>query len=405
MTFESFISKRLIKAKESSSANRVIRIAVVSVALSVAVMLISMSVLTGFKNGVKEKITGFGSHIRILPFTASASYSDVPVYIDNRSLDLLSRTDNVKSITPVLNKSAVIISGNDFHAVILKGITGSYDTAFFHDALVSGNMPKLGKDSKQEILVSKNISDKLNLETGDKIKVYFYINDNYRSKNFYISGIYDTGLGDYDERFLICDAEVLQNLFSLEENDFSSYEVTVENFSFLEPTADEIYEKLPQDMTVQTIDESEPSLFSWLNLLDSNVIMIIIIMILVTVVTLSSVILIMIYEKKQMIGILKSFGTPNSSIVKIFLYKVGYITLKGLLFGNIIALVIECVQKYTNLIKLDAQSYYLTSVPVEINPLHIILINAGAFIICMLCMLIPSRSIGKINVVENLKFE
>lgn len=405
MTFEVFVSKRLIKTKLVGSAGRIIRIATVSIALSVAVMLISISILTGFKNSIKDKVIGFGSHIKVLPFTLSDSYSDTPIYIDEQTQNELKSIPNINSITPILNKSAVIIKDNDFHAIILKGITPTYDTTFFHNALVEGNMPQMNKESKQEVIISKNIADKLNLNLKDKIKVYFYFDNNYRSKNFYISGIYDTGLGDYDERFLICDASVLQNLFSLQENDFSSYEISIKDFSNLEQTANNIYEQLPQNMTIQTIIEMEPNLFAWLNLLDSNVIMIICIMILVTVVTLSSVILIMIFEKKQMIGILKAFGSPNVSIIKIFLYKTGHITLKGLLYGNVLAIVLEVVQKYTHLFKLNAQNYYLTSVPIEINVLHILLIDIGAFVVCMCCLLIPARSISKISVVQNLRFE
>ncbi len=405
MRQEFFIAKRLIKAKNSTSTRRVIKIAIFSVALSVAVMLISMSILTGFKNSIKEKIIGFGSHIQIVSFSASNYFADSPIYINDYYKNLLHKNSNIKNITPVLNKSAVIIKDDDFHAIILKGITSSYDTTFFAHSLVKGCMPHLNKDSKQEIIISKNIADKLKLDIQDKIKIYFYINNTYRSKNFYISGIYDTGLGDYDERFLICDASVLQNIFSLDSKDYSSYEVCLNNFSFLDKTSQEIYTLLPENMTIQTITQMEPSLFSWLNLLDSNVIMIIVIMILVTVVTLSSVILIMIFEKKTMIGILKSFGTPNRFITKVFLYNAGYIALKSLLFGNILAIGLELIQKYTHLIKLDAQSYYLTSVPIEINPLHIIIIDVCAFAICMLCMLIPAKSISKISIVKNLRFE
>lgn len=405
MSFEFFISKRLIKSENTTSANRILRIAIVSVSLSVAVMLISISVLTGFKNSIKDKITGFGSHIQIIPFTSSSLYSDTPIYISDSNVKSLSDNQNIKFITPVLNKSAVIIKESSFHAIILKGITSSYDTTFFYEALVKGNMPHLNKNSKQEVIVSKSIADKMNLSMNDKIKIYFYINDSYRSKNFYVSGIYNTGLGDYDDRFLICDASILQNLFSFTDTSFSSYEVAIKDFSLLQSSAEYIYNRLPHHLTVQTITDIEPNLFSWLNLLDSNVIMIIIVMMLVIIVALSSVILIMIFESKKMIGTLKSFGASNNSIITIFLYKAGYTTLKGLLYGNILAITLELIQKYTHLIHLNPQSYYITSVPININPLHFILIDLGIFVICMFCMLIPTRSITKISIVKNLRFE
>ncbi len=405
MGFVQFISKRLVKGKNTGSARRVINIATVSVALSIAVMLISVSVLSGFKSAVKEKIVGFGSHIQIVPYSINNTFDDNPIYIDNATQNTISKNKNIKSITPVINKSSVIICDDAFHAVILKGITQSYDTTFFHDALTVGAMPRLNKTSHQECIISKNTADKLKLNLNDKIKIYFYIDNGYRAKNFYVSGIYDTGLGDYDDRFLICDAAVLQNIFSMEATDYSAYEVSLNDFSKLDATADEVYQLLPNNMTLQTITDIEPNLFSWLNLLDSNVIMIIGIMILLTVVTLCGVVLIMIFEKKQTIGILKAIGSPNDQITQIFLHKAGYIALKGLFYGNILALALELIQKYTHLITLDAQSYYLTNVPISINALHIIGVDILAFAVCLLCMLIPAKTISKISVTKNLRFE
>ena len=405
MKFVVFISERLIRHKKGTYSSNIINIAFLSIALSVAVMLISLSILTGFKHAVKDKIVGFGSHIRIESFGAGADYSDIPVYADKKLVDKLKCAENIKNVTPVLNEYAVVMTEGDFHAVLLKGITDTYDNLFFHQSLVQGRMPELNKESQQEILVSKVVTDQLKLSVGDKIKVYFYVNNNYRSKNFYISGIYDTGLGDHDERFLICDASVLQKIFSLSDNYYSCYEVTVDDFSKLNQTSEYLYQVLPSQMTVRTVTEAEPNLFSWLNLLDSNVIMIIIIMILVTVVTLAGVVLIMIFEKKKMIGIMKSFGTPDRHIIGIFIAEAGWIMCKGLLFGNILALVLEAVQKYTDVIKLDAKGYYLTSVPVDINFVNIILMDVGILFICTLFMVIPAKIISKMSVVKNLRFE
>jgi lipoprotein-releasing system permease protein len=197
----------------------------------------------------------------------------------------------------------------------------------------------------------------------------------------------------------------LQEIFSLDSNSYNSYEVTLNDFSKIKQTADEIYYLVGQDKSVETITEMEPNLFSWLNLLDSNVIMIIIIMMLVNIVTLSSVILIMIFEKKTMIGVMKSFGTKNKSIIKIFLYKAGYVIMKGMIYGNILALVLEVIQKEFKVISLDKESYYLTSVPIEINVSYILLIDVFSFIICLICLLIPAKTITKISPVKNLRFD
>lgn len=405
MKFVLFVAKRLVGQKENSYAKNVIRIAIISIALSVAIMLISMSILQGFKDSIKQKIIGFGSHIQVVPFIASGQYSSTPITYDNNLVQDLQQTKGIQHLSAVLNKEGAIIIDNDFQAVILKGITPSYDTSFFANSLTQGKMPQMNKTSQQEIIISKTIADKLKLKLNQKIKIYFYIDGSYRSKNFTISGIYDTGLADYDQRFIVCDAQVLQNIFSLTDNTFSCYEITLNDFSRLKPLCENIYQKLPPNLTLVPITDLEPNLFSWLNLLDSNVIMIICIMIIITIVTLCSIILIMIFEKKTFIGIMKSFGSSSSQIAQIFIYKAAFITLKGILYGNIIAIILEVVQKYFNLIKLDPQSYYLTSVPIDINFIHILLIDLGAFLICLLSMLIPTHIITKISIVKNLKFE
>lgn len=405
MKFEYFIANRLIKQKEKTFARPVVRIAITSIALSIAVMLIAISVLQGFKKEIKNKIAGFGSHVQIVPYGLNKIDENQTIKLSKQELSFLSRNENINTIAPTYTRSGAIINKDDCQAVILKGIDKDYNPTFFKENLVEGKFIQLNKTSKQEVLVSKTIADKLKLKVGEKIKIYFYIDKSYRAKNFTISGIYDTGLGEYDERFIICDMNPLHNIFSAQENEYTSYEIMLKDFSRLDNTAEDIYYNVDRDKSVLPVTELEPNLFAWLNLLDSNVVMIILIMMLVSVVTMSSVILIMIFEKKTMIGILKSFGTENKTIIKIFLYRAGYVTLKGMLYGNIFAITLELVQKYSHLIKLDKESYYLTSVPIDINILAILLIDIGAFIVCLVCLILPAKSISKISPVKNLKFQ
>lgn len=405
MKFEYFVANRLIKQKEKTFARPVVKIAITSIALSIAVMLIAISVLQGFKKEIKNKIAGFGSHIQIVPYGLNRIDENQTINLSKQELSFLYKNENINTIAPTYTRSGVIINKDDFQGVILKGINKDYNTTFFKENLIEGKFIQLNKTSKQEALVSKTIADKLKLKVGEKIKIYFYIDKSYRAKNFTVSGIYDTGLGEYDERFIICDMQPLHNIFSAEENEYTSYEIMLKDFSKVDYTAEDIYYNIDRDKSVLPVTEMEPNLFAWLNLLDSNVVMIILIMMLVSVVTMSSVILIMIFEKKSMIGILKSFGTENKTIIKIFLYRAGYVTLKGMLYGNIFAITLELVQKYSHLIKLDKESYYLTSVPIDINILSILLIDIGAFVVCLICLILPAKSISKISPVKNLKFQ
>lgn len=406
MNFEYYIAKRLIKQKDKNFTRPIIKIAQITIMLSVAVMLVSVSVLQGFKKEIKNKIAGFSSHIQLTQYATSS------VLEENSLLSLSSsekqdilKTHNVKALYPVFSKGGVLMNKDDFQGVICKGVDSLYDKTFFSENIIEGKFPELNKESRQEILVSKTIKDRLNIKLNDKIKIYFYVNNSYRAKNFYVSGVYDTGLGEYDESFLLCDMKVLKNIFDVGDNMYSCYEIMLKDFSSLNSTAQEIYYKTGQDISVMTVTDLEPNLFSWLNLLDSNVVMIIIVMILVSVVTLSSIMLIMIYEKKKMIGILKSFGTKNSSIIKIFLYKISYVILYGMVFGNILAIGLELLQKHFHLISLSKESYYLSTVPIDIDILNIILINVGVFAVCVICLLLPARSINKINPSKNLSFD
>ncbi|MBR1769192.1 MAG: ABC transporter permease [Bacteroidales bacterium] len=406
MKFEYYIAKRLIKHQGKNFSGPIIRIAQVSIMLSFALMLLSVSVLQGFKKEIKNKITGFSSHIQITQYTNSnpednSSYISLSADEKHR----LKQIKGVRTLVPVIHKGGVLMFSGDFQAVVCKGIDSSYDKTFFEQNITEGRFPELQKESKQEILVSKTVKDKLKLKTGGKIKVYFYVNNSYRAKNFYISGIYDTGLGEYDETFLLCDAKVLKDIFSVDDGLCSYYEVGLTDFSLMEEAAEKIYYAVDRDKTVVTAKDLEPNLFSWLGLLDSNVVMIMIIMMLVCVVTLSSVVLIMIFEKKALIGILKSFGADNAVIIKIFLCRIAYVLICGMLCGNILAITSELIQKKFHLISLDQESYYINTAPVDINPVHILLINVGMVAVCLLCLLLPAASINKMSPVKNIRFE
>ena len=231
----------------------------------------------------------------------------------------------------------------------------------------------------------------MNLALGDKLRVYFYFDNNYRARAFNVVGIYETGLGDYDEKVVVCGIGQVQSLNGWDENEVEGYEVLLKDFSLLNKTADEIYNTLGQDKTIQTIDEIEPSLFSWLDLLDSNVLVILVIMMLVSIVTITSTLLIIIFEKTNTIGILKGLGATNRSISKIFLYNASYIILRGLIFGNALALSLGFLQYFQIILKLDQDSYFLTSVPIEISTVQIIMVNLVTITICLIALLLPAR--------------
>jgi lipoprotein-releasing system permease protein len=402
MNFELFIAKRLIKAKGKVFSRPIVLIATLSISLGIAVMVLSIFVLSGFKNQIKEKIVGFSSHVQIIPYNVSNSYLSNPIILNAEERGKLKNIKNIKSISPFVSKGGAIKTKTDFMGVFLKGIDKNYDTTFFHNNLKEGRNILTSKESSSEAMISKTVANKLNLKLGEKIRVYFYIDENYRQRAFTIVGIYETGLGIYDEKVIVCDMHQLQSLNLWQENQVEAYEVMLKDFNRINESSEEIYYSLAQDKSIRTIEEIEPNLFAWLGLLDSNVIVILVVMMLVSIVIICSALLIMIFEKTHMIGVLKGLGATTNSIAKIFLYKALYIILKGIIYGNIIAIGISFLQKQYKVFSLDSQSYFLDSVPIEMDFRWVLIVNIAAVVICLLALLIPARSITRINPINNI---
>lgn len=403
MNFEWFFARRLVKKKDKTFSKPIIAIAVLSICLGVAVMLISISVLQGFKSEIKEKIIGFGSHIQILPFQNYNAYEPIPISLSSEEREAIASHSNIKSINPFITKGGLIKTREDFQGVLLKGIDKDYDSSFFHNYLIEGRF--LDNSNPNEVVVSRQIANNLDLSLGDKLRIYFYYNENYRVRALEIIGIYETGLGLYDEKIIICDINQTRVLNSMQGDEVEGYELVLHDFSKLDETSNYVYSSLDYDKSIMDIKTIEPSLFSWLELLDNNVIVILIIMSLVTIVTITSTLLIIIFEETQTIGVLKSLGAQNKAIIKIFLYNALNVVVKGLIYGNLLALTLGFVQDKYKIFKLDQESYYLSSVPIEISLSQILLVNIGSVIICMLALLIPARSISKISPIKSIRFD
>lgn len=402
MNFEFFIAKRLLRQEGSTYSRPIVRIATLSIALSIAVMIVSVGVLSGFKNQIKEKITGFTSHIHIQPYSLDINSSNEAFSLSDEDLEHIRRLPEVRTVEPYILQAGAIKTKTDFQGVILKGVAQDFDYAFFKENLCEGKLPNIKGNVGAEALISKITADKMQLKTGDKLRVYFFIDGQYRVRPFKVSGIYQTGLGDYDQKFMLVSAGVLQRLNNMESKQYNGYEVGLKDFSSLEKTATALYRILPQDKTVSTIDEIEPGLFAWLSLLDSNVVLIIIIMTLVTITAACSSLLVMVFEQRGYICLLKSMGARTRSIMTIYLYKACYIIGKAMLLGNAIALTLGLIQSKYEIIKLDRESYYLDSVPFELNWVGVIAVNIAVIVVCTAALLIPARSIGRISPAENI---
>ena len=407
MNVEYFIAKRLFTAKEENNTytKPILRIAILAIALSVAVMLISIMVVTGFKNDISDKIIGFGSHITISNFTNNQSYESEPISVEQDFYPSITAVEGVKHISTFATKAGIIKTADEIQGVVLKGVSSDYDWTFFKDNLVSGSVFEVNDSVKSnQILISENISKTLDLNVGDGLVMYFAQNPP-RVRKFHISGIYNTAMSDFDKLFVLGDINHIQALNGWENNEVGGFEIQLTNFDDLDKITDEVYNLTPYNLNAQSIKEKTPQIFNWLDLQDVNVQVILILMLIVGVINMITALLILILERTKTIGILKALGATNWSVRKIFLYSAVNLIVKGLLVGNAIALSFAFLQKKFSLISLDPATYYMDTVPINFDLTYILLLNIGTVVVCYLVLIVPSVIITKITAIKAIRFE
>ena len=382
------------------------KIAVVSIALGISIMLISIAVIVGFKNQIKEKVVGFVSPIQIQVLNQNESIEETPFLYDST---LKSRLDLpfIKSIYPTANKAGLVKTEEEIHGIVLKGVGGNYNWDYIKSNIIAGDIPQYVDDERSnDVLISKIISDKMRLNVGDEVRIWF-IGENMktRGRKFLVKGIYETGLTECDERFIYCDLSQIRRLNGWDENMVGHLEIDlVEGVSASEAN-NIIYYKIPTNLISYEASNLYPQIYDWLELQDMNVVIIIVLMLLVAGITIISMLLIIVLERTSTIGILKSMGANNAFIRRVFLQRSQRILLIGMLFGNVLGIGLCLLQKYTEIIKLSPESYYLSSVPIEINLTYILLLNIGTFILWVLMMSIPTMIINNIKPSKSIRFE
>ena len=407
MNVEYFIAKRLFTAKEKNNryTKPILRIAILAIALSVAVMLLSITVLTGFKNEISNKIIGFGSHITITNFTDNQSYESEPIELNQEFYPSITQQQGIKHIQTFATKAGIIKTEDEILGMVLKGIGSDFDPSFFEKNLVVGEAPTYNDTlTSRKVMISKSVADILQLKLGEKLIMYF-VEQPPRVRKFIIAGIYETGFGDFDDLIVMADIRHIQKLNGWERNQVGGFEILIDNFDQLDEITAKVYEQIPYNLNAQSIKEQNPQLFDWLDLQDINVRVILILMLIVGGVNMITALLILILERTKLVGILKALGATNWSVRKVFLYNAVYLILKGLFWGNIIGLGIALLQQKFQFISLDPNIYYMITVPINFNFMHILWLNLGTLLICWLILIIPSIIITKITPVKAIRFE
>ena len=414
MSSEFFIAKRIYFNKEAEQgvSHPAIRIAVVSLALGLVIMILAIAIVVGFKKEVRNKVIGFGSHLQITNFNSNTLYENYPIGAGDEFLNDLCNHPNVSHIQSFITKPAIIKTEDDFQGVVLKGVDENFDWNFFSQNLIEGEVLSINGDSlSTQVMISKNIADKLHLKLNDSFISYF-IQEPVRARKFTIKGIYQTNLSEYDELFVLGDIKQLRRLNDWDPDLVSGLEILVKDYDKLDQTVEDIYfdlsvktDRLGNPYYTRSIKQINPAIFAWLDVLDMNVVVILILMLLVAGFSMISGLLIIILERANMIGILKALGQSNTSIRKIFMYISGFLIIKGLFWGNIIALMIYFTQKHFGIFKLDSAIYYVSQVPVELSLWALILINAGTLIVTLLMLLGPSYLVARISPATTIRFE
>ena len=414
MNLEYFIAKRIHfeKKGEKNVSRPAVRIATIGIAVGVAVMLIAIAVVIGFKQEIRNKTIGFGSHIQITNFDNNNSYEMQPIRMSDTLQNQLNAIPNVRHIQRFVTKPGIIKTENDFQGMILKGVGPEFDWSFFKSNLLEGDILNLNDSTPvNEAIISKSIADMMGLKLGDSFLTYF-LQDQIRARKFTVKGIYSTNFADYDKLFVITDIRIAQRLNGWDQEYFSGMEILITDFNYLDGVSNQVYALAANRFDaegngyfIQTIRQLNPQIFSWLDLLDMNVWVILLLMLAVAGFNMISGLLILILEKTNMIGILKSYGAGNWSIRKIFLYESIFLIGKGMLWGNIIGLLICFVQYQFKIIPLDPVSYYTSTVPITFNWLYIVLLNAGTLIVSVLMLIGPSYLITKISPAAIMRYE
>lgn len=410
-----FLARRIYKDKgdKYKVSRPAIRIATIGVAIGLAVMVVTVSVVLGFKHTIRDKVVGFGSHIQVENFLALQSTDPYPICVDDSLMRVLRSTDGVKHVERFALTQGILKTDSDFLGMTFKGVGPEYDFTFIRQNLVAGDIPEFSDQSSHyKLLVSQMTADKLKLAVGDKVYAYFISNNDVRARRFTISGIYQTNLTLFDQSLCFTDLYTAVRLNNWLDGQCTGAEITVADFGRLEETAANVVERVNRTpdkygdiLTSQTIDEAYPQIFSWLDLLDINVWIILALMVCVAGFTMISGLLIIILERTQMIGTLKALGARNSTVRHTFLWFAAFIIGRGLLFGNIIGIGIVLLQEYTGVVSLDPTSYYVSTAPMELNVPFIVLLNVATLLISLFVLIAPSYLISHIHPAKSMRYE
>lgn len=406
MNTEYFIAGRIALKSERTFSKLIVRIAIAGVMLSLAVMMLSVAIIKGFKTEIQEKVRGYIGDVRIFKFDLNNSFELSPFVPEAETIKNLKKNPEVEYFQPYATKPAIISANNEVEGINFKGIDKTFNWDYIRRHLVSGTVIDFADSAKatRQIMISQFTASRMNLKIGDNFIMYF-VQDPPRKRPFKIVGIYNIGVEEIDKNFVIGDLNLIRRLNNWKPNEIGGIEIRIKDFSKLKQTSTEIYSNLEMKLKSESVQEYFPAIFTWLSLLDVNTKVLLVLMMIVGVINMITALLIMILERTNMIGLLKSMGMTDISIMKVFLYNAIYLVGIGLLLGNILGLGLGFIQQHTHIFKLDQSSYYLSYVPIEIHFLDVLLLNICTVVICFVVLIVPSMLVSKISPLKAIRFK
>jgi len=404
--YEQWIARRLMRSgMDTLRVSRpVVRLAISGIALGFSAMIISVAIVKGFKQEIREKVIGFSAHVQISKFDANQSFESSPIEFNTANLSSIAKLEGVRHVQAFATKAGIVRKGSEIEGVIAKGVDSGYDWSFFRKSLRAGAIPVYANSSRSsDILISTVLARKLNLNVSDSLVTYF-VQQPPRARKFKIVGIYETGLEEFDEKFVFCDLAQIRKLNDWNDSTIGGLEVQLSDFDALDEAAPRIYATTGSDLDVRTIREMYPQIFDWLGLQDINAVVIIILMIIVAGINMIAALLVLILERVGTIGTLKAIGASDASVRNIFLRIAALLISRGLFWGNVVGIGICLLQHYFHWIRLDQDSYYIAYVPIRLLPLDLLWMNLGTLLVCTMMMLVPTLLVTRIRPVRALRF-
>ncbi|MCM1312239.1 MAG: ABC transporter permease [Bacteroides sp.] len=415
MAFELFVARRLYADNDGRKriSRPAIRIAMLGIIVGLAVMIVSLCVVLGFKRDISSKVIGFGSHVQVLSLTFDQNREMMPVLTTDSLERVICRTEGVRHVQRFVLKLGMLKTEDDFRGLTFKGVGEDYDMSFFQENLIDGRIPSFGaSESSDSIIISKIVASELGVSVGDRIFSYFIGNGSARARKLTVAGIFQTNLSEYDRNFVLTDIYTMRKLNRWDCDMSSGFEVEIDDFSQLDMVTRQLVDKINHRVDEYgatygafSIKEIAPHTFSWLDVLDMNVLMILVLMICVSAFTVISGLLIVMLERINMIGMLKALGATNLSVRKIFMYFSVMLVGKGVVIGNIVGLSLCLVQKLFGVVKLDASVYYIESVPIEFNVWLILVVNVLTLCISAMVIFCSSFFVSISSPAKTIRFE